>query len=84
MKVSLRKFLEIVGNSLIETYLCRVYVEIEEEIFEGYVDTANKCVNSCLTHINQLNEYLDYEIYGFDQRTEYGEVTEQMLWLRKM
>ena len=80
MKVTLKKFLDIVNKDFIETWLCEIYVDKYDEDFEQYFPIQEV---DCVKNLNQLEPYMDYEIYGFDQKTEYGEVVRQTIWLRK-
>ena len=80
MKVTLEKFLDIVGESFIETYLCEIYVDEYDEDFEEYFPKKEV---DCVKNLNQLNPYMNYEIYGFDQKVEWGEIVLQTIWLRE-
>ena len=82
-KVTLRKFLEVTYN-LIDPDLCIVVVEKKHELY-GLISEQIKFNGSLyLKDIKNLDQYLDYEIYNFEQRFFYGELDEQVLWLRKI
>ena len=88
--VTLRQFLEITGNSLIEPWLCTVYISEYDEDYKGYFSQSiqfqsNKGYKDYyLQDIKNLEPYMDYEIYGFDQEFYYGELDSQVIWLRKI
>lgn len=76
--VTLRKFLEIAPDVVL-TWLCVVYLEYEHE----YWGTDTKILFKSLKNINQLNDYLDYEIVNFHQEYLYGELDAQYITLRE-
>ena len=85
-KVTLRRFLEIAPN-VICPYICEVQIE---EYMAEYGDImcrpikfTDGVINSySLKDIKNLDPYLDYEIYGFDQEYLYGELDRQVIWIR--
>jgi len=88
MKVTLGKFLEIVGNNLIEPYICTVMVVTYDE---DYGEITNQLQFSDGVHtsytikdINLLVPYHNYEITHFEQYAPYGELDEQVIWLREI
>lgn len=83
-KVTLRQFLEIT-KKVVEPDLCAVYVDVYDEDFEQYFPERVKFGNyDCPGNIKNLNQYLDYEIYGFEQHFQFGELEEQTMWLREI
>ena len=88
--VTLRQFLEITGNSLIEPWLCTVCISEYDEDYKEYFSKqiqfqSNKGYGDYyLQNIKNLEPYMDYEIYGFDQEFYYGELDLQTIWLRKI
>lgn len=88
-KVTLRKFLEI-ALSVISPWICEVYVE---EYMAEYKDImiqpikfypGNGYNEYTLRDIKNLEPYLDYEIYKFEQEYCYGEVDMQVIRIRRM
>lgn len=77
--VKLKDFIEIAPN-IIEPYLCSVMIETEDE----YFGTTMKTVLKHFSNISQLKDYYDYEIFGFDQDFNFGEIEEQYISLRKI
>lgn len=89
MKVTLRKFLEITGKNIIHEWLCIVYVEEYDEVYKEYFSKpafAKKGSHEVgyVKDIKNLDPYMDYEIYKFDQEWSYGEVDTQYMYLRKI
>ena len=88
--VTLRQFLEITGNSLIEPWLCTVYVSEYDEngnlSFPKQIQfpSDKKYERYWLQDIKNLEPYMDYEIYDFEQTLLYGELDQQILWLRQI
>lgn len=80
MKVSLRKFLEIVGNDFVETYVASLYVEEWDELFEEW--TAKRKIEF-IKDIKELEPYLDWEITALHQEVGYGELVEQEFYVKK-
>ena len=80
MKVSLRKFLEIVGNDFVETYVASLYVEEWDELFEEW--TAKRKIE-LIKDIKEIEPYLDWEITALHQEVCYGELVEQQLYVKK-
>ena len=80
MKVTLEKFLEIVGKSFLETWACEVYIDKYDETFEEYFPQMEI---KRLNDISQLEPYMKYEIYKFNQELEWGEIVKQTFYLRK-
>ena len=81
MKVTLKKFLDIVGKSFLELWACEIYVDKYDEDFEKYFPQMEI---SQLKDISQLESYLDYEIYNFKQELEWGEVVKQKIYLKEI
>lgn len=91
MKVTLRKFLEITSKDIIHPYICNVYVDEYDKRFNQYFPELVKfpngnttSMNEHLCDINNLEPYMDYEIYGFDQEYFYGELDAQCIRLREI
>lgn len=80
MKVSLRKFLEIVGNDFVETYVASLYVEEWDELFEEW--TAKRKIEF-IKDIKELEPYLDWEITALHQEVGYGELVVQEFYVKK-
>lgn len=81
MKVSLRKFLEIVGDNFVATYVASLYIEEWDEIFKEW--TAKKKIE--LIHsVRELEPYLDWEITAVNQDFNYGEICEQRFYIKKI
>ena len=79
MKVTLRKFLEIMGVNFV--YSTSLYVDEYDELFaEWYPKLKIKEI----TDISDLEPYTDYEIYAFRQCVFYDEIDSQNIYLRKM
>ena len=81
MKVTLKKFLDIVGKSFLELWACEIYVDKYDEDFEKYFPQMEI---SQLKDISQLESYLDYEIYNFKQELEWGEAVKQKIYLKEI
>lgn len=89
-KITLRDFLAITNTTFILPYACKVYVDEYDKNFEEYfpkqqyfdVDTDNKYLKQFPKNIEQLEPYMDYEIYKFRQDTSYGEIDYQTIYLR--
>lgn len=81
MKVTLRKFLDIVGNDFLQTYLTDLYVEEWDELFE---DWYSKRLMRDMKSIEELEPYLEYEITAFHQILNYGEIEVQEIYVRKI
>ena len=79
MKVTLRKFLEIMGASF--AYSTSLYVDEYDALF---ADWFPKLKIKEITDIGDLEPYMDYEIYAFRQRVFYDEIDSQNIYLRKM
>ena len=80
MKVFLRKFLEIVGNDFVETYVARLYIEEQGELFEEWI---SKRKIEIIKDAKELEPYLDFEITSLRQEVDYGEIVEQRFYVRK-
>lgn len=80
MKVSLRKFLEIVGNGFVDTYVASLYVEEWDEFFEEW---AAKRKIEIIKDVKELEPYLDWEITSLHQGVDYGEIVEQRFYVKK-
>ena len=80
MKVSLRKFLEIVGNDFVETYVANLYVEEWDELFEEW--TAKRKIE-LIVDVKELEPYLDWEITSLRQEVGYGEIVEQRFYVKE-
>ena len=84
-RTTLRHFLDIVGKSFIMTYCCGVYIKHYVDEFWGIQEDRVKFNGKdFIQSFDDLKPYLDYEIYGFDQILDYGEIDEQIIWLREM
>lgn len=80
MKVTLEKFLEITGKSFLEGWACEIYIDKYDKTFEEYFPQMEI---SRLKDITQLEPFMKYEIYKFNQELEWGEITKQKIYLRK-
>lgn len=80
MKVSLRKFLEIVGNGFVETYVASLYVEEWDELFEEW--TAKRKIEF-IKDVKELEPYLDWEITSLHQEVGYGELVKQEFYVKE-
>ena len=81
MKVTLRKFLDIVGNDFLEPYAANLYADEWDELFEEWF--PRKVVDS-MKYVKELEPYLDYEITAFHQTLNYGEIESQDIYVRKI
>ena len=81
MKVTLRKFLDIVGTNFIDTYITCLYVYEWDELFEEW---SPKQVLQGFKTIEVLEPYMDYEIVSFRQCLNYGQVDEQDIYIREI
>lgn len=81
MTVTLRKFLEIVGNDFVEPYCASLYVEGFDELFGKY---SSKRIIDCIKHASKLEPYLDWEITACHQVINCGEIEEQNFYVRKI
>lgn len=80
MNVTLKKFLEIVGENFIQTWIASLYIERYDVEFQEYEYIL---VIELIKNIKELDDYMDYEIISFQQKTLYGEIVEQKIYLRK-
>lgn len=80
-KIKLRDFLAIVNKGFIETYLANLYVEEWNEDFQEWFSQI-KIQN--ISHIRELDPYMDYEITGFYQTVCYGEIDRQDIYVREI
>ena len=81
MKVTLRKFLGIVGDNFLETYIACLYVEEWDELFEEWF--PRKVVDS-MKSMKEIEPYMEYEITVFHQTLNYGEIESQDIYVRKI
>ena len=82
--VTLRTFLNIVGDKLIGPYICEVFVAEPDPLFEE-IDKRVMFGNSeHLPKKEDLNPYLDYEIIKFSENWRWGGLDSQTLWLREI
>lgn len=81
MKVTLRKFLDIVGSNFIETYIACLYVYEWDELFEEWVP---KMVAENIKSMDELEPYMDYEIVALRQSLNYGQIDEQDIYIREI
>lgn len=81
MKITLKQFLELCNKSFIETYIANLYVDEWDEDFQEWF---SRIKIESITNIKELEPYMDYEITGFEQRTCYGEVVTQNIYVRKI
>ena len=93
MQVTLKNFFDIVGISFIHTYVCECYVDEWDEDFEEFfpkqiyfeADIIGGNPKRYVTDVlRDLTPYMDYEIYKCNQKTEYGEIVEQTIYLKKL
>ena len=89
MKVTLRKFLEIVGTELFITGMCEVAVETLDPVWGTEFKTQqftwkNGTVRDEIESIENLTPFLDWEIVRFNQKELWGEVDEQTIYLREI
>lgn len=80
MNVTLKKFLEIVGENFIQTWIASLYIERYDVEFQEYEYIL---VIEFIKSIKELDDYMEYEIVSFQQKTLYGEIVEQKIYLRK-
>ena len=80
MKVTLRKFLEITGEDIIQTWLANLYVDEYDELFEEWTP---KIKIQYIKNVRELDPYMDYEIYNFEQSVCY-EIESQDIYVRKI
>ncbi len=80
MKVTLKKFIEIVGEDFVETYLANLYVDEWDELFEEW---SPKIRIDGIRNLNELKPYMDYEIYAFHQSVCYGEIDRQDIYIKE-
>lgn len=80
MKVTLKKFLEITGEEIIETYIANLYIEEWDDVFEEWF--AKKKLEN-IVNVRELDPYMDYEITGFHQTVMY-EIDSQDIYVRKI
>lgn len=80
MKVTLRRFLEITGEDLIETILASLYVDEWNEEIQEWIpkQTIQRIMN-----LRELDPYMDYEIISFRQAIWY-ELESQEIRVRKI
>ena len=81
MKVTLRKFLEIIGINNVKTYFTSLYVDEYDELFEEWYPNLKIAE---VIDISELEPYMDYEIYAFRQCVNYEVIDTQNIYLRKM
>lgn len=81
MKVTLRTFLGITGNGILEPYAVNLYVDEWDELFEEW--QPKKVIDS-MKHASELDQYLDYEITDFHQELNYCEIESQDIYVRKI
>lgn len=81
MKVTLRKFLEIVDGNFIEPYLANLYVDEWDELFEEW---SPRMKLETIKGVSELEPYMDYEICNFHQTFRYGELISQDIYVRKI
>lgn len=81
MKVTLRKFMDIVGDDFLETYIASLYIEEWDELFQEWF---SKRVIDTMTSIDEIEPYMEYEITAFHQTLNYGEIEEQEIYVRKI
>lgn len=89
MQVTLRKFLEIAKEAIIPNE-CLVYIEQDDPL----CGTIKNCVLgdskynawgiAGFDNIDKLEPYLDYEVVGFNQEFQYGELFGQYITLREI
>ena len=83
-RVTLRKFLGIVGNSLILTpYDCHVYIMEPDPFFDEVPKMIMFGKRDSLPSLEHLEAYMDYEVVKFNENRDYEEIIDQGLWLRK-
>lgn len=81
MKVTLRKFLEIVDGTLIEPFTANLYVDEWDELFEEWEPRLKL---EAIRNVSELEPYMDYEIYNFHQTFRYGKLCSQDIYVRKI
>ena len=79
--VTLSQFLEITNDGLIETYLASLFVEEWDEDYQQWF--AKRKIDG-IKNIKELEPYMSYEITGFYQGVEYGEIDRQEIYVRKI
>ena len=81
MKVTLRTFLGITENSILEPYTANLYVDEWDELFEEW---SPKKVVDGMKYVKELDPYLDYEILVFHQTLNYSEIESQDIYVIKI
>lgn len=81
MKITLRQFLEICNKGFIEIYIANLYVDEWDADFEEWF---SRIKIESIANTKELEPYMDYEITGFEQKTSYGEVVAQNIYVRKI
>lgn len=86
MKVTLRKFLEITGKEFIRPWCCLVYVDQLNQYLQEYFPAHIKFQRDIgwLCDIDNLEQYMDYEIYAYDQELCWGQLETQYIYLKKI
>ena len=89
MKVSLRDFMNIVGESFFLTGLCTVEVETKDEDGDTCFEETSFSYDSGRTgefvvSVSHLAPFLDYEVVRMEQKYLWGELDKQVLYLREM
>lgn len=83
--VTLRKFLSIIGKSLILTpYDCYVYIIEDDPFFEETDRLVIFGKRNTLPSLECLEPYMDYEVVKFNENRDYNEIIDQGLWLREV
>ena len=90
MKVTLKRFLEIVGENFFLSGTCKVKVEtldpewgdtkFEEQGFTG----KDGRVRNVIASLDSLTPFLDWEIVQFSQELAWDEVQDQIIYLREI
>lgn len=86
-KVTLRKFIEIAPD-VIRPWICEVHID---EYMAEYKDVMSRPIQFykdsefnkyVIRDMKNLEPYLDYEIYGFDQEYSFGQLDRQVIWIK--
>lgn len=82
--VTLRTFLNIVGDKLIQPYICEVFIVEPDPLFEEVDKQVKFNGTEYFTKKNELEPYMDYEIIKFSENWRWGSLDSQTMWLREV
>lgn len=90
MKVTLRRFLEIVGENFFLSGTCKVEVETldpewgDTEFKEQTFPHRDGRIRNVIASLDNLTPFLDWEIVKFKQTLAWDEVQEQIIYLKEI